>query len=194
MTVATGLALPRGSIVAMDKAYVDYGLFDRWTDDGVYFVARLKKNAAVVSFNGKPVPQSKPHILAGEDLALQSISLSCDSKCKKILRRVTVYHAENDETLELVTKLRHLSADTISDIYKERWQIELFFKALKQHLRVKTFVGTSSNAVHIQVWTALIAMLPLKYLEMRSKAGWVLSNLIIAALESLYLSGSVDLD
>ena len=127
---------------------MDYGLFDRWTDEGVYFVTRLKKNADVVSFNGKPVPQSKPHILADEDLALQPISLSCDRKCKKILRLVTVYNAENDETLELVTNIRHLSDATISEIYKERWQIELFFKAHKQHLRIKTFVGTSSNELN----------------------------------------------
>jgi hypothetical protein len=178
MTVVKDLSLPKGSIVAMDKAYVDYGLFDRWDDEGVYFVTRLKKNADCVSFKGKPIPASKAHILADEDLALQPISLDCDRKCKKILRLVTVYNADNDEKLELITNIRHLSADTIREIYKERWQIELFFKALKQHLRIKTFVGTSSNAVHIQIWTALIAMLLLKYLKMRSKAGWALSNLI----------------
>ncbi len=178
MTVAKHLSLPKGSIVAMDKAYVDYGMFDRWDDEGVYFVTRLKKNAFAIPYNAKPVPASKPHILADEDLALQPFYGSYDRKCKKTMRLVTVYNADNDETLELVTNIRHLSADTISEIYKERWQIELFFKALKQHLRVKTFVGTSSNAVHIQIWTALISMLLLKYLKMRSKASWELSNLV----------------
>lgn len=172
------LSLPKGSIVAMDKAYLDYGMFDLWTDEGIYFVTRLKKNADVIPFNDKPVPASKPHILADEDLALQPFNLDCDRKCKKTMRLVTVYNAENDETLELITNIHHLSADTISEIYKERWQIELFFKAIKQHLRVKTFVGTSSNAVHIQIWTALISMLLLKYLKMRSKASWALSNLV----------------
>ena len=78
----------------------------------------------------------------------------------------------------LVTNQLHWSAETIAAIYKERWQIELFFKALKQYLKIKTFVGTSANAVHIQIWTALIAMLLVKYLQLRSKLGWALSNLI----------------
>jgi hypothetical protein len=69
-------------------------------------------------------------------------------------------------------------ATTISAIYKDRWQIELFFKALKQNLKVKTFVGTSENALYIQIWTALIAMLLIKYLQFRSKLGWSLSNLV----------------
>ncbi len=178
LPVTKSLALPKGSIVAIDKAYIDYGLFDRWSDEGVYFVTRLKKNADAIPYNEKPVPASNSHILSDEDLDLQPFSLDCDRKCKKTMRLVTVYNAENDETLQLLTNIHHLSADTISEIYKERWQIELFFKALKQHLRVKTFVGTSSNAVHIQIWTALIAMLLLKYLKMRSRATWALSNLV----------------
>ena len=178
MTVARELKLPKGSIVAMDKAYVDYALFDRWTGQGVHFVTRLKENADHLSYDPKPIPPSKPHILSDEDLALQPLNLPCDRKCKRTLRLVRVYNAENDETLELVTNIRHLSADTISEIYKERWQIELFFKAIKQNLRVKTFIGTSSNAVHVQIWTALIAILLLKYLKMKSKAGWALSNLV----------------
>jgi hypothetical protein len=71
MTVAKTLSLPKGSIVAMDKAYVDYAMFERWSQEGVYFVTRLKSNAFCVSFNPKPVPESKPHILSDEDLALQ---------------------------------------------------------------------------------------------------------------------------
>ena len=72
----------------------------------------------------------------------------------------------------LLTNNMKLIADTITSIYKQRWQIELFFKAIKQNLKIKTFVGTSANAVHIQIWTALIAILLLKYLQMRSRLGW----------------------
>ena len=178
MTVAKNLSLPKGSIVAMDKAYVDYALFDRWSQEGIFFVTRLKKNAFHVSFNPKPIPVSKPHILSDEDMALQPLYGSYDRKCKRLLRLVRVAHPETGEVLELVTNITHRSADTVSEIYKERWQIELFFKALKQNLRVKTFVGTSSNALHIQIWTALIAMLLLKYLQMRSRVHWALSNLV----------------
>ena len=78
----------------------------------------------------------------------------------------------------LLTNHLEFGATTISAIYKDRWQIELFFKALKQNLRVKTFVGTSENALYIQIWTALIAMLLLKFLQYKSKFGWSLSNLV----------------
>jgi hypothetical protein len=92
--------------------------------------------------------------------------------------QVEVWVEEKQQTLVLLTNLRHLSASTIAAIYKQRWQIELFFKAIKQHLRIKTFVGTSANAVHIQIWTALITILLVKYLQFRSRCGWALSHLI----------------
>ncbi len=81
----------------------------------------------------------------------------------------------------------HLAASTVADIYKDRWQVELFFKALKQTLKVKTFLGTSANAVRTQIWTALIAMLILKYLKMRSSFGWSLSNLAALLRQQLFI-------
>jgi len=81
--------------------------------------------------------------------------------------------------MELLTNRFDLSATTIAEIYKQRWQIELFFKAIKQNLRVKTFVGTSGNAVRIQIWTALIAILLIKYLQFKSRISWALSNLVV---------------
>ena len=94
-----------------------------------------------------------------------------------MLRRVVVWDADNQREIVLLTNLLTFGATTIAAIYKERWQIELFFKALKQNLTVKTFVGTSENALRIQIWTALIALLLLKWLHHLSKAGWSLSNL-----------------
>ena len=88
-----------------------------------------------------------------------------------------VWDEENEREIVLLTNHLEFGATTIAAIYKERWQIELFFKALKQNLKVKTFVGTSENALRIQIWTALIAMLLLKWLHHLSKAGWSLSNL-----------------
>ena len=76
------------------------------------------------------------------------------------------------------TNLLHLSAKTIAAIYQQRWQVELFFKALKQHLRIKTFVGTSANAVHTQIWSALITILLVKYLQFKSRCAWALSHLV----------------
>ncbi|MFP4107410.1 MAG: transposase [Phycisphaerae bacterium] len=84
---------------------------------------------------------------------------------------------DNARSIVLVTNHLGFAASTIGRIYKQRWQIELFFKALKQNLKVKTFVGTSANAVKVQIWTALIAMLLLKLMQLRSSFGWSLSNL-----------------
>lgn len=178
LSVAKALSLPKGSIIAMDRAFVDYALFERWSQEGIYFVTRMKKNADQVSFDPKKIPASKTHLISDKSVALQPYYGYNDRVCKRLLRRVSVRHRDTGEVLELLTNIKHLSADTISEIYKQRWQIELFFKALKQNLRVKTFVGTSSNALHIQIWTALIAMLLLKYLQMRSRVHWALSNLV----------------
>jgi IS4 transposase len=91
---------------------------------------------------------------------------------------VELWVKEKQENITLLTNHLTFGATTISQIYKDRWQIELFFKALKQNLRIKSFVGTSKNAVLIQIWTALISILILKYLKAKSKAKWSLSNLV----------------
>jgi IS4 transposase len=89
----------------------------------------------------------------------------------------SVWDAVNQAEIAWLTNLLAFGATTIAAIYKDRWEIEWFFKALKQNLRVKTFVGTSENALRIQIWTALIAILLLKWLHHLSKAKWSLSNL-----------------
>jgi len=99
-------------------------------------------------------------------------------QCTDLLLRVVVWDPKKNENFVLWTNNLELGATTIARIYKERWQIELFFKALKQYLRVKTFVGTSANALKTQIWTALIAMLLIKFLQLKSMIGWSLSNLV----------------
>ena len=94
------------------------------------------------------------------------------------MRRIEFYDDDKEQTFVFLTNNMKLAAATIAAIYKDRWQIELFFKALKQNLKIKTFVGTSENALYIQIWTALIAMLLIKYLQFKSKFGWSLSNLV----------------
>src|SRR6266571_4430583 len=93
-------------------------------------------------------------------------------------RRVEVWDEEQQRTLVFLTNHLKFGATTIAAIYKDRWKVELFFKALKQNCKIKTFLGTSANAVHTQIWTALIAMLVLKYLQLKSTFGWSLSNLV----------------
>ncbi len=163
-----------GSIVAMDRGYNDYAQFGKWTREGVYFVTRMKEDAVYEVVQRREVPQGR-NIRADEIVLLTSSQAK--KKCPHQLRRIVVWDAENDREIVLLTNHLEFGATTIADIYKQRWQIELFFKALKQNLKVKTFVGTSENALRIQIWTALIAMLLLKWLHHLSNAGWSLSNL-----------------
>ena len=166
------MPLPKGSIVAMDRGYNDYKLFSDWTKLGIFFVTRLKDNAVYYVEEDRGVPCHR-NILVD-----QIIILADYDKCPHLLRRVVVWDSENEHEIVLLTNHLKFGATTIADIYKDRWQIELFFKALKQNLKVKTFVGISENALYIQIWTALIAMLLIKYLQFVSKFAWSLSNLV----------------
>ena len=172
--LADSFRLNAGSIVAMDRGYTDYALFGRWTMAGVYFVTRLKDNAAYEVVEECQIPANRG-ILSDQFIRLTGARAQTDCPC--LLRRVVVWDADNEREIVLLTNLLEFGATTIAAIYKERWQIELFFKALKQNLTVKTFVGTSENALRVQIWTALIALLLLKWLHHLSKANWSLSNL-----------------
>ena len=172
--LADSFRLNAGSIVAMDRGYTDYALFGRWTMAGVYFVTRLKDNAAYEVVEECQIPANRG-ILSDQFIRLTGARAQTDCPC--LLRRVVVWDADNEREIVLLTNLLEFGATTIAAIYKERWQIELFFKALKQNLTVKTFVGASENALRIQIWTALIALLLLKWLHHLSKANWSLSNL-----------------
>jgi hypothetical protein len=163
-----------GSIVAMDRGYNDYALFGKWTDEGIYFVTRLKDNAAYEVLEEAPVPANR-NIRA--DQLIRFTGIKAQKDCPSLLRRVVVWDAVNEREIELLTNLLEFGATTVAAIYKDRWEIEMFFKALKQNLKVKSFVGTSENALRIQIWTALIAILLLKWLHHLSKAKWSLSNL-----------------
>jgi diacylglycerol kinase len=172
--MADSFPLNPGSIVAMDRGYSDYALYGRWTDQKVYFVTRLKDNARYEVLDSGPLPANR-NILA-DDL-IQFTGDKAQKDCPYPLRRVVVWDCVGDREIVLLTNLLEFGSTTIAAIYKDRWEIELFFKALKQNLRVKSFVGTSENALRIQIWTALIAILLLKWVHHLSKAKWSLSNL-----------------
>jgi len=173
--VAQSLDFPKGSIVALDRGYIDYRLFTRWTREGVHFVSRLKKNADIQMVEDSPVPKGS-NVLKDQKVRLQAFVAGRPDL--EDLRRVTVWLEDKQEELVLLTNNFDLAASTIAAIYKERWQVELFFKLLKQQLKIKTFVGTSANAVRIQIWTALIAVLIIRYLQFRSAFQWAVSNLV----------------
>ena len=172
-----------GTIVVDDRGYNDYALFGKWTFQDVYFVTRMKENALYEVVGEKDVPQNR-NIL--KDELIEFKDPKAREKCPYPLRRIEVLDPDKKQVLVFLTNNLDLGASTIASIYKDRWQIELFFKALKQNLKIKTFVGTSANAVKIQIWTALIAMLILRFLQLRSKYNWSLSNLVALLRMNLF--------
>jgi hypothetical protein len=170
--VAQGLAFDPGTIVVMDMAYTDYTLYGRWTEQGVYFVTRMKRNALYEVIH--TIPGGTNGVQREEWIRLTGTAAAT---CPRRLRRITVWDEEKQRTLILLTNEPRLSAGTLARVYRFRWEIEQFFRALKQTLHIKTFVGTSENAVKTQIWTALIAMLLLKFMQLKASWAWSLSNL-----------------
>lgn len=171
---ARRLSLRPGSIVVMDRGYNDFALFGKWCQEGVFWVTRMKDGTAYEVEETRGLPEGGS-ILADEIVLLSGAG--AEKKCPDRLRRIVVWDAEQQRQIVILTNHLKFAATTLANIYRERWQIELFFKALKQNLKVKSFVGTSENALRIQIWTALLALLLLKWLHYLSTAGWSLSNL-----------------
>jgi hypothetical protein len=181
--IAHHLKFDPGTIVVYDRGYNDFELFGKWTTQGVFFVTRMKENT-LYQVIGEKDPPAHSNIL--KDELIELTGYQAQEKCPFPLRRIELYDAEKNETLVFLTNHQDLGARTVAAIYKDRWQIEIFFKALKQNLKIKTFVGTSANAVKIQIWTALIAILLLKYLQLLSKLKWSLSNLVALLRMNLF--------
>lgn len=182
LRIARKLHLTKGSIVAMDRGYNDYSLFDDFISDGIFFVTRLKENTLYEIVETRLDPKEQ-HVLS--DVTIRLTGQKADEKCPHLLRLVVVWDEKNLRRLELLTNHLTFCPATIAAVYKERWQIELFFKTLKQNLKIKTFVGTSQNALRIQIWTALIALMLIRWLHYLSKARWSFS--VLASLLRLNL-------
>ena len=175
IAVARNVSLSPGSIVALDRGYSDYRLFADWTENGIYFVTRIKDNADHAVIHQFEVPQNR-NILS--DQLILFTGYYSQKKYPYPLRKIVVWDKDQEREIVLLTNHLDFGATTISAIYKDRWQIEIFFKTLKQNLKVKTFVGTTENALYIQIWTALISILLVKFLQFKSKFVWSLSNLV----------------
>jgi hypothetical protein len=175
VAVACNFTLPVGSIIAVDRGYCDFDLFAQWNRSGVFFVTRLRENAAYEVIQDYSVPLHS-NVLIDQDIRFTGPKTSL--KYPEQLRRVVVWDQENEKEVELLTNHLDFGATTIGQIYRDRWEIELFFKVLKQHLKIKTYVGTSPNALKTQIWTALIAILLLRYLQFKSKCNLPLCRLV----------------
>jgi len=166
VTIGRTLEFPKGSIVAIDKGYTDYAWYKQLTDKGIFFVTRLKTNAAYRVVSRQSVLKNKGLTC---DQIIEFTGIQTAKKCPVQLRRIGYRDAETGKRYIFLTNNFKLSAKTIADIYKARWQVELFFKWIKQNLKIKSFVGTSKNAVMTQIWIALCIYLLLAFIKFQSK-------------------------
>jgi hypothetical protein len=160
------LQFPKGSIVAIDKGYNDYEWYNQLTEKGIFFVTRLKSNAAYRIMSRQSVIKSKG---LTSDQIIEFTGPITSTKCPAQLRRIGYRDPITGKHYVFLTNNFKLSAHTIAEIYKARWDVELFFKWVKQNLKIKTFVGTSKNAVMTQIWIALCVYLLLAFIKFQSK-------------------------
>ena len=168
VTVGRTLAFPKGSIVAIDKAYNDYTWYNQLTGKGIYFVTRLKSNAKYGVISRRSVIKDKGLTC---DQTIEFTGVLTAKKCPVQLRRIGYRDPVTGKHYVFLTNNFKLSARTIADIYKARWQVELFFKWVKQNLKIKSFIGTSKNAVLTQIWIALCIYLLIAYIKFQSRLG-----------------------
>ena len=181
--VAREIDFTPGTTLVIDRGYTDYQWFAKLTQRKVHFVTRLKENADYGVVERRALPHRRG---VRRDEVIFFFKLA-QAGVKCFFRRIEFYDEEQDRVLVFLTNHLAWSPATVAALYKQRWQIELFFKALKQNLRVKTFVGTSANALQIQIWTTLIAMLLIKYLQLQATFGWSLSNLVALLRQQLFV-------
>jgi len=166
---------PKGSIVAFDKGYVDYKWFADLTDQGVSFVTRLRAKAVYKVLERKSVDKSQG---VSSDQVIQLNSAHAMKQGAPKLRRVGYRDSKTGQRYVFLTNNFKLSAATIAAIYKDRWQVELFFKAIKQNLKIKHFIGLSKNAILTQIWIAMIAYLLVAFARYAAKAGWTVQRIL----------------
>lgn len=176
ITAGREFSFPAGSVVVIDRGYVDYDWLFNLDSKGVIFVTRIKQATpfeVCEDYNLNPKQEWIEH-----DWNVALTGTTAQKKYPKTLRLVWVYDKTNNKMIGVLTNQMSWTASNIAQLYKARWDIEIFFKHMKQLFRIKSFVGTSENAVRIQMWTAMITMLLLKYLKNKAKYAWAHSNLV----------------
>lgn len=169
------LAFPSGSIVVVDRGYNDYDWYNQLTEKGIFFVTRLKTNAQYRVINRQPVLKNKG---LTSDQTIRLTSIQAAKKCPNQLRRVGYRDIDTGKHYIFLTNNFKLAARTIADIYKARWQVELFFKWIKQNLKIKSFIGTSKNAVMTQIWIAICVYLLLAFIKFQSRMNKTMQQIL----------------
>jgi len=166
VTIGRTLTFPPGSMVAIDRGYNDYAWYNQLTGKGIFFVTRLKSNAKTRVVCRRPVCAKKG---LTSDQTIEFTGIQTAKRCPIQLRRIGYRDPETGKHYVFLTNHFKLAAKTIADIYKARWQVELFFKWIKQNLKIKSFIGTSKNAVMTQIWIALCVYLLLAFINFQSR-------------------------
>ena len=180
------MQMPRKSVIVSDRGYQDFKMLYEWKNEEIIFVIMLKKSIKYEQVKELPLPEGRDeHVLKDEIIKL-SIE-DTKEEYPEDLRRVLIYDEEKDRIIEVITNNFSWTASTIAELYKQRWMIEIFFKELKQHLKINSFIGTSQNAMWIQIWTAMISLLILRYMKEIAKYEWSLSNLIAFLRMNLFV-------
>jgi hypothetical protein len=176
--VAKTISVPAGSVIVADRAYLDYTNLYRWHSEGVLFVTRTKKSmeyAVCEDLNLDSKTANCTQMIADYKISLINNSAT---KYPEALRVVSVRDPKTNQEVDLLTNNFTWTAQQVGELYKARWSIETFFKTIKQHLRIKSFLGTSRNAVLIQIYTAMISILLMKVLHRRAKHKWQLCTMV----------------
>ena len=174
---ADDIPIQKGAVIVADRYYNDFTMLNIWDSTKAFFVIRHKDNLKYEQIRERDLPErTSQHVLIDEEIKLSNKSSA--EKYPKNLRRVAIWDEVNEQVIELISNNFKWSAATIAQLYKCRWQIEIFFRDIKQLLHIKTFIGTTENAVKIQIWTALITILILKVLKNLADHKWYLSNLV----------------
>ena len=165
-------------------------MLNEWNKEEIIFVMMLKKSIKYEQVKELALPEGKDeHVIKDEIITLGQEETK--EEYPENLRRVVIYDEEKDRLIEIITNNFSWTASTIAELYKQRWMIEIFFKELKQHLKIKSFIGITQNAMWIQIWTALISLMLLRYLKEIAKYGWSLSNLIAFLRMNLFVKISL---
>lgn len=177
INAARKMNLPSDSILVFDMGYYDFSWWNKLDSMNNWFVTRSKDNMDYQIVENFDISGEKDKNVL-QDSNIRLIGIKSQSEYPKMLRRVSFWDEVNKNELVFITNNRSWTATTVARIYKERWNIESFFKLIKQNLKIKSFVGTSENAVKIQIWTALITILLLTYLKTKATYQWHMSNLV----------------
>ena len=172
------IALQTGQIAVFDKGYNDYQAFERFTEQGIYFVTRLKSNANYNALSENDIPDYVDDGVIKDELIEIEADKQNGLKEHLKLRRIVYWDDENKRCFEFITNLLGMNAGHIALIYKQRWQIELLFKQLKHNFPLKYFLGDNENAIMIQIWCTLITNLLITVLKKKLKRKWAFSNLV----------------